>query len=142
MNRLNFESKFLFKQNLQQLLYLTDYTILTPLEIKLNTNTFQWYLKMPSVFDDHKKIIAEKVIEYQEMLRKRIEYFKRDLELYWEQVQEYVKWGDLKKLSKYKKKATILDKKWVCLLVCPLLSHELNLFRLKIKSLDAKDWRN
>lgn len=98
-------------QNLQQLLYLTDYTILTPLEIKLNTNTFQWYLKMPSVFNDHKKIIAEKVIEYQEMLRKRIDYFKRDLELYWEQVQEYVKWGDLKKLSKYKKKATILDKK-------------------------------
>lgn len=98
-------------QNLQQLLYLTDYTILTPLEIKLNTNTFQWYLKMPTVFDDHKKIIAEKVIEYQEMLRKRIDYFKRDLELYWEQVQEYVKWGDLKKLSKYKKKATILDKK-------------------------------
>lgn len=102
---------FNYPQNLQQLLYLTDYTILTPLEIKLNTNTFQWYLKMPSVFDDHKKIIAEKVVEYQEMLRKRIEYFKRDLELYWEQVQEYVKWGDLKKLSKYKKKATILDKK-------------------------------
>ncbi|KAL7044814.1 hypothetical protein ACKWTF_002067 [Chironomus riparius] len=97
--------------NLQQLLYLTDYTILTPLEIKVNTNTFQWYLKMPTVFEDHKKIIAEKVIEYQEMLRKRIEYFKRDLDLFWEQVQEYVKWGDLKKLSKYKKKATILDKK-------------------------------
>lgn len=93
------------------MLYLTDYTILTPLEIKLNTNTFQWYLKMPSVFEDHKKVISEKVIEYQEMLRKRIDYFKRDLELYWEQVQEYVKWGDLKKLSKYKKKATILDKK-------------------------------
>lgn len=53
------------------------------------------------------------MIEYQEMLRKRIEYFKRDLELFWEQVQEYVKWGDLKKLSKYKKKATILDKKSV-----------------------------
>lgn len=100
-----------FSQNLGQLLYLTDYTILTPLEIKLNTNTFQWYLKMKSVFDDHKKIIAEKVIEYQEMLRKRIEFFKKDLEIYWEQVQEYVKWGDLKKLSKYKKKATILDRK-------------------------------
>lgn len=66
---------------------------------------------MPSVFNDHKKIIADKVIEYQDQLRRRIEYFKRDLETYWEQVQEYVKWGDLKKLSKYKKKATILDKK-------------------------------
>lgn len=66
---------------------------------------------MPSVFNDHKKIIADKVIEYQDQLKRRIEYFKRDLETYWEQVQEYVKWGDLKKLSKYKKKATILDKK-------------------------------
>lgn len=102
----------MLRSNLQQLLFLTDYTILTPLEIKLNTNTFQCYLKMPSVFDNHKKIIAEKVIEYQEMLKKRIDYFKRDLETYWEQVQEYVKWGDIKKLPKYKKKATILDKKY------------------------------
>jgi dynein heavy chain, axonemal len=66
---------------------------------------------MPSVFEDHKKIVNEKTIEYQEMLRKRIEYFKRDLDLYWEQLQEYIKWGDLKKLPKYAKKATILDKK-------------------------------
>lgn len=66
---------------------------------------------MPSVFQDHKKIISEKTIEYQDMLKKRIEYFKRDLELYWEQLQEYVKWGDIKKLSKYAKKSTIIDKK-------------------------------
>lgn len=66
---------------------------------------------MPSVFDDHKKIIAEKVIEYQDALKKRIEYFKRDLELYWDQVKVYDKWGDIKKLPKYKKKATILDNK-------------------------------
>ena len=98
-------------QNLKHLLYLTDHTIYTPLEIKQNTNTFQWYLKMPSVFDEHKKIIAEKVVEYQDALKKRIEYFKRDLELYWDQVKVYDKWGDIKKLPKYKKKATILDNK-------------------------------
>lgn len=63
------------------------------------------------MFDDHKKIIGEKTIEYQEQLKKRIEYFKRDLDLYWEQLQEYIKWGDLKKLSKYAKKATILHRK-------------------------------
>lgn len=67
---------------------------------------------MPSVFDDHKKIIAEKVVEYQDALKKRIDYFKRDLELYWDQVKVYDKWGDIKKLPKYKKKATILDNKY------------------------------
>lgn len=66
---------------------------------------------MPSILEDNKKIVDEKMIDYQESLKRRIEHFKRDLEIYWEQLQEYVEWGELKKLSKYYKKATILDKK-------------------------------
>ncbi|GAB0099121.1 Dynein heavy chain [Sergentomyia squamirostris] len=99
------------RQNMKELLWLFDHTIFTPLEIKQNSLTFQWYLKMPSVFKEHKQIIAEKTLEYQEGLRRRIETFRRDLEVYWEQVQDYENWGDIKHLAKYKRKATLLDNK-------------------------------
>ncbi|XP_055681851.1 dynein axonemal heavy chain 7 [Lutzomyia longipalpis] len=101
------------RQNMKELLWLFDHTIFTPLEIKQNSLTFQWYLKMPSVFKEHKQIIAEKTLEYQESLRRRIETFRRDLEVYWEQVQDYENWGDIKHLAKYKRKATLLDNKLI-----------------------------
>ncbi|EDS43082.1 dynein-1-beta heavy chain [Culex quinquefasciatus] len=101
------------KTNLSRLLYLTDYTIFTPLEIKQNNNTFQWYLKMANIFQDHKNIIAEKVVEYQDSLKRRIENFRRDLEIYWGQLKDYESWGEIKNLQKYKKKATALDNKLV-----------------------------
>lgn len=68
---------------------------------------------MPSVFKEHRDIIEEKTIEYQEALKKRIENFKKDLETYWEQVQEYENWGDIKKLLKYKKRASVLDNRLI-----------------------------
>lgn len=86
-----------------------DQTIYTPLEIKQNSITFQWYLKMPTVFMQNKKIIDEKTSEYQELLRKRIEQFRRDLDVYWEQLLEYENWGDIVLVAKYKRKANFLD---------------------------------
>lgn len=91
------------------MLYLTDVTIFTPLEIKQNSTTVLWYLKMPTVFKEHRDIIAEKTIEYQESLKRKIELFRKDLDQYWEQVQDYENWGELRKLSRYKKKAGVLD---------------------------------
>lgn len=90
-------------------LWLMDQTIFTPLEIKQNSMTFQWYLKMPSVFLQNQQIVDQKTIEYQELLRKRIEQFRRDLDLYWEQLSEYENWGDITVVSKYKRKASVLD---------------------------------
>lgn len=98
---------------MEQLLWLFDYKIFTPLEIKQNSLSFQWYLKMASVFESHKEIIRVKSLEYQDALRRKIESFKRELELYWEQVQEYEHWGEIKNLAKYKKKASMLHSKWV-----------------------------
>lgn len=86
-----------------------DQTIYTPLEIKQNSMTFQWYLKMASVFKENRKIIEDKTVEYQELLKKRIEQFRRDLDVYWEQLLDYENWGDIGLVSKYKKKANILD---------------------------------
>lgn len=90
-----------------------DGTLYSPLEIKQNSMTFQWYVKMPSVFKENREIIAEKTIEYQELLRKRIEQFHKDLDVYWEQVQDYENWGEIEQLAKYKKKAGILDSRLV-----------------------------
>lgn len=95
------------------MLWLMDNIMYSPLEIKQNSITFQLYLKMPIVFKENREIIAEKTIEYQEFLKKRIDQFRKDLELYWEQVQDYENWGDITQLIKYKKKATILDNRLI-----------------------------
>lgn len=86
-----------------------DQTIYTPLEIKQNSITFQWYLRMASVLSQNQKIVEEKTQEYQELLHKRIEQFRRDLDLYCEQLLEYENWGDIALVSKYKRKANVLD---------------------------------
>lgn len=90
-----------------------DQTIYTPLEIKQNSITFQWFLRMPSVFSQNKKIIDEKTQEYQELLRKRIEQFRNDLDVYCEQLLEYDNWGDIALVSKYKRKANLLDSRLI-----------------------------
>ncbi|XP_017857964.1 PREDICTED: dynein heavy chain 7, axonemal [Drosophila arizonae] len=101
------------KVNMSEILWLMDHTLYSPLEIKNNSNSFQWYLKLASIFDQHRVIIAEKVIEYQELLKKRIEMFRRELQNYYDQVQLYDTWGDIKQLSKYKKRAGLLDQRLV-----------------------------
>uniref|UniRef100_A0A1A9WZY9 Dynein heavy chain 7, axonemal n=1 Tax=Glossina brevipalpis TaxID=37001 RepID=A0A1A9WZY9_9MUSC len=95
--------------NMSHILWLMDNTLYSPLQIKANSTTFQWYLKMPSIFEEHRIIIADKMIEYQELLKRRIEAFRRELQGYYEQVQTYPEWGDIKQLAKYKRKANILD---------------------------------
>ncbi|KAM7353017.1 dynein heavy chain at 36C isoform 1-T1 [Cochliomyia hominivorax] len=99
--------------NMGHILWLMDHTLYSPLQIKNNSNTFQWYLKLPSIFEEHRLIIADKTIEYQELLKKRIEAFRRELQTYYDQVQTYDEWGDIKQLSKYKRKAQILDNRLV-----------------------------
>ncbi|XP_036230121.2 dynein axonemal heavy chain 7 isoform X1 [Bactrocera oleae] len=101
------------KVNMNHILWLMDNIIYSPLDIKNNSNTFQWYLKMPSVFEEHRLIIADKTIEYQERLKKRIEAFRRELQTYYEQVQDYENWGDIKHLARYKRRATVLDSRLV-----------------------------
>lgn len=90
-----------------------NYTIYSPLAIQQNRITIQWYLRMPSIFQENREIVAEKNVEYQELLRKRIEAFRRDLDNYWEQVQEYNQWGDIDELDKYKRKASLLDNRLI-----------------------------
>lgn len=102
-----------FEQNLEHLIWLMDFTFYTPLEIKQNSTAFLWYLRMPSVFRQNREIVEEKTVEYQDLLRRRIEQFRRDLDIYWEQVQEYEQFGDFEVLEKYKRKAAVLDNRLV-----------------------------
>lgn len=85
----------------------------TPLEIKQNSITFQWYLRMPSIFKQNQEIVEEKTVEYQDLLKRRIEQFRRDLDVYWDQVQEYDQYGEFEQLEKYKKKAQVLDNRLI-----------------------------
>ena len=51
------------------MLFLADYTTFTNMEIKINCNTFQWYGRMPSVFEEHRRIVEIKTAEFQEALK-------------------------------------------------------------------------
>lgn len=90
-----------------------DHTLYTPLEVKQNSVTFQYCLKMPSVFKQNREIIDNKKIEYQERLKRQIEQFRRDLERYREKVKEYENLGDIAMLAKYRDQAAVLDKNLV-----------------------------
>jgi dynein heavy chain len=67
------ETVFCMENRLREIckymLFLADYTTFTQVEMKQNSSTFQWYLHMTSVFDEHRQIVEQKSAEYQELLR-------------------------------------------------------------------------
>ena len=67
------ETVFLMEDRMREIckymLFLADYTAFTPAEMKQNCLTFQLYLHMPSVFDEHRLIVEQKTVEYQEFLK-------------------------------------------------------------------------
>ncbi|XP_033607299.1 dynein heavy chain 7, axonemal isoform X2 [Cryptotermes secundus] len=107
------ETVFLMEGRLREIckymLFLADYTTFTPVEVKQNCTTFQWYLRMPSIFDEHRLIVEQKTTEYQEFLRVRIKKFIEDLESYEKQLDEFKTYGNLEDLPKYLKKVQHLD---------------------------------
>ena len=64
---------------------------------------------MPSVFEEHRNIIASKTGEYQDALLARIEKFQQDLQLYWKYSNEMQYWGNVEEIFRYQKKATRLE---------------------------------
>jgi dynein heavy chain len=49
--------------------FLLDNTTLSPAQIRSNNQTFSWNDRMPQVFEEHKTIINEKTIQFQEALK-------------------------------------------------------------------------
>ncbi|XP_049773091.1 dynein axonemal heavy chain 7 [Schistocerca cancellata] len=105
----DFEMEERIREVCRYLLFLVDYTTFTPLEMEQNAITFEWFRRMPSVFDEHRAIVEQKTLEFQEALKTKIKAFEEDLELYDKRADEFETFGELDKLPKYLKKAQRLD---------------------------------
>lgn len=57
------------RQVVKRLLFLSDHHALTQQEIKQNTEAFQWYLRMPQVFEEHRQMADIKTAEFQRGLK-------------------------------------------------------------------------
>lgn len=92
-------------------LFLSDYTLLTGVELKQNGKTFQWVELINYVFAENTKMIEEKTKELQEFLLNRINKFKIELENYQDQAAEFKQFGNVEMLPVYLDKAKCLDDK-------------------------------
>lgn len=100
------------REILKYLLFLADHTSFTPVELKQNNTTFNWYLKMPRIIEDHRQLVDQKMQEFQDSLASRIQKFKDDLDIYAKMVDDLQYNGNIDELPKYHKKATQLDNRW------------------------------
>ncbi|XP_050309816.1 dynein axonemal heavy chain 7 [Anthonomus grandis grandis] len=101
------------REVMDYMLFLADHCIFTPVEMKQNNITFQWYLHMPKVIEEHRQMVDSKMEEFQAQLTQKIEKFKEDLEIYAKMVDELQYNGNLEDLPRYHKKATKLDERLV-----------------------------
>ena len=51
------------------LAFLIEYTNVSPATMRSNADTFAWYDRMQSIFDEHRAIIAEKQTQFEEALK-------------------------------------------------------------------------
>ncbi|XP_075336554.1 dynein axonemal heavy chain 7 [Odontesthes bonariensis] len=94
-----------------QLCSVMDFVTLSSVDMELNSQTVQWFQRMPSIFKGHQQIINEKTELYQSGLKLCRERFLEELESYSIQMEEFLGFGDLSDLSKYLKKAQALNAK-------------------------------
>lgn len=94
-----------------RLVFLSDFCQFTTSEMKLNTKTFQWHAKMPSIFEEHRNIMLGKTNEYQKALKLKRDRFQEELDGYSSQVEEFFTYGSVDELPKYLKKAQALKTK-------------------------------
>lgn len=92
-------------------LFLSDYTLLTGVELKQNGKTFQWVELINYVFAENTKMIEQKTKQLQDFLLNRINKFKIELENYQYQVATFKQFGNVDNLSMYLDKAKNLDNK-------------------------------
>ncbi|XP_064419638.1 dynein axonemal heavy chain 7 isoform X2 [Latimeria chalumnae] len=93
------------------LAFLVDYATFSPAEMRMNSNTFQWYGRMSEVFQEHQKIIKEKLDQYQDALKLRCERFVEEMDSYSKQADEFLTFGDMAEISRYLRKAQALNSK-------------------------------
>ncbi|KOX76420.1 Dynein heavy chain 7, axonemal [Melipona quadrifasciata] len=100
-------------QIIEHILLLSDYRLLSDIEIITNNEAFQWYHKVPDILEENESIVAIKTLEFQQALRVRYIKFKEELELYAKQVDEIEYWGDIAEVYKYQKRTQILENRLI-----------------------------
>ena len=115
VNKAETETVFELEKKLYQarlrLEFLLDVASLSPAQIRSNNQTFSWNDRLPQVFDEHKAIVEEKTVQFQEALKLRRERFIEELDNYAKQVEELSQCGEMADLAKYYKKAQVLEQK-------------------------------
>ncbi|XP_072334730.1 dynein axonemal heavy chain 7 [Scyliorhinus torazame] len=92
-----------------RLAFLVDYVTFSPSDIRLNNNTFHWSGRMAEIFDENKRMVAEKEEQYQQGLKLRTERFVEELESYSKQVEEFYSFAELTEVNRYLRKAQTLN---------------------------------
>lgn len=69
--------------------------------------------KLQDIFEEHRKIVASKIGEFQNTLKRKIEQFTRDLELYAKYCNELQYWGNIDEIFRYRDKAIYLENKLI-----------------------------
>ncbi|XP_076449948.1 dynein axonemal heavy chain 7-like [Babylonia areolata] len=95
----------------ERLTFLTDCAQFSPAEMRVNAQVFMWHGRMPSVFEEHKLIMAEKRQQFEEALKLRRERFTEELESYAKQMEEFQTFGEMQEVQRYLKKSQALDTK-------------------------------
>ncbi|XP_017769738.1 PREDICTED: dynein heavy chain 7, axonemal-like [Nicrophorus vespilloides] len=98
---------------MKYVVYLSDHTVCTPVEMKQNNNTFWFYLRIVRTLDDYNEIVDTKILEFQGALQAKIDKFIQNLDIYGNMVSELQYNGDIELLPKYHKKATQLDNRLI-----------------------------
>ncbi|GAA51425.1 dynein heavy chain 7 axonemal [Clonorchis sinensis] len=98
-------------QSRDRLLFLMDHAQLNPSDMRINSQVFEWHMRMEDVFEENRRTAQIKREEFEIGLRYRRERFLEELEAYRRQVDEFQGLGDLNEINRYLKKAQALDAK-------------------------------
>ncbi|XP_025270954.1 dynein heavy chain 7, axonemal [Camponotus floridanus] len=98
---------------IEHIMFLSDYWLLTENEIRNNSTAFQWYHKIPQIFEDNRIMVENKTQEYQDALKVRYQKFEEELDSYTKQVEEVQYWGDIDEVHRYQRKTQHLENRLI-----------------------------
>ncbi|CAB0035335.1 unnamed protein product [Trichogramma brassicae] len=103
--------KLKLREIIHNILFLSDFHLLTDQEILENNAVFRWHHRMPQILDNNKILVENKTREFQEALKMRYQKFAEELETYSKLVEEYQYLGDIEEVFRYQKKGQVLENK-------------------------------
>lgn len=95
----------------ERLLFLMDHAQLNPSDMRVNSQVFEWHMRMSDIFEENRRMAHIKKDEFEVSLKYKRERFVEELESYRRQVDEFQALGDVNEINRYLKKAQTLDSK-------------------------------